>query len=304
MSNQEQFDTIANGNGFIAALDQSGGSTPKALAQYGVPEDAYSNDDEMFAAVHAMRERIITAPAFNGEQIIGAILFEKTMDGDIQGKPTARYLWEELKVVPFLKIDKGLADEKDGVQMMKPMPELDSLLKRAVDAGIFGTKMRSVINEANEAGIKAVIDQQFEVGGQILDHGLVPIIEPEISIKSPDKAQCEEIMSAEILKHLDALPDDRKVMLKLTLPEKANFFADLIAHKNVVRVVALSGGYDLEEACSRLSSNDGMIASFSRALSNDLRASQSDEEFNTTLKAAIDKIYKASVGSDAKTQAA
>ncbi len=304
MSNQEQFDKIANANGFIAALDQSGGSTPKALAQYGVSEDSYSGDDEMFAAVHAMRSRIITAPAFDGKQIIGAILFEKTMDGEIEGKPAAQYLWENVNVVPFLKIDKGLADEKDGVQLMKPMPELDALLERAVAAGIFGTKMRSVINAANEAGIKAVIDQQFEVGGQILDHGLVPIIEPEVSIGNADKAECEAIMKAEILKHLDALPDDRKVMLKLTLPEKANFFADLIAHKNVVRVVALSGGYDLEEACKRLSENDGMIASFSRALSNDLRASQSDEEFNSTLQAVIDKIYKASVGADAKTQAA
>lgn len=304
MSKQEQFDKIAKAGGFIAALDQSGGSTPKALAQYGVSEDSYSGEEEMFAAVHAMRARIITAPAFDGEQIIGAILFEKTMDGKIEGKPTAQYLWEELKVVPFLKIDKGLADEKDGVQLMKPMPELDALLERAVAAGIFGTKMRSVINEANEAGIAAVIAQQFEVGAQILDHGLVPIIEPEVSIKSPEKAKCEAIMKAEILKHLDALPADRKVMLKLTLPEKANFFADLIAHKNVVRVVALSGGYDLDEACKRLSENDGMIASFSRALSNDLRASQSDEEFNSILKAVIDKIYKASVGADAKTQAA
>lgn len=303
MSNQEQFDKIASANGFIAALDQSGGSTPKALKNYGIDESAYSNDDEMFALVHEMRSRIITSPAFSGDKIIGAILFEKTMDSDVEGIPTAKYLWDTLKVVPFLKVDKGLADEQDGVQIMKPMPELDALLTRGVEAGIFGTKMRSVINSASESGIRTVVDQQFEVGKQIIAHGLVPIIEPEVNIKAGDKAECEAIMRTEILRNLDALAPDQKVMLKLTLPEEANFFAPLIAHGNVVRVVALSGGYSLDEACKRLSENDGMIASFSRALTNDLSASQSDEEFNAALKNAIDKIYQASVG-DAKQTAA
>ena len=304
MSNKEQLNKVATADGFIAALDQSGGSTPKALAAYGVEESSYNGEDEMYAAVHAMRSRIITAPVFSGDKILGAILFEKTMDAKIEGIPTAQYLWEKLDVVPFLKVDKGLADEENGVQLMKAMPDLDALLERAVKAGIFGTKMRSVINAANAQGIKAVIDQQFEVGKQIIGYGLVPIIEPEVTISISDKAQAEEMMKAEILKHLDALSADQKVMLKLTLPEKANLFAELIAHKNVVRVVALSGGYDLEEACDRLSQNDGMIASFSRALSNDLRASQSDEEFNGALGTAIDKIYQASVQGTAKTQAA
>lgn len=304
MSKAEQVKKIASGKGFIAALDQSGGSTPKALKQYGVDESAYSNDDEMFAAVHAMRSRILTSPAFNGEKILGAILFEKTMDSAVEGVPTAQYLWETLKVVPFLKVDKGLADEQDGVQVMKAMPDLDALLERAVKAGIFGTKMRSVINRASAGGIAQVVAQQFEIGSQIMDHGLVPIIEPEVNIKAGGKAECEEILRAEILKHLDALPGERKVMLKLTLPEEAGFYAPLIAHKNVLRVVALSGGYDLSEACKRLSQNDGMIASFSRALTNDLQFSQSDDAFNKTLQTAIDKIYAASVGSESKTQAA
>lgn len=304
MSNQEQLDKATNGSGFIAALDQSGGSTPKALAAYGVSEDSYNGEEAMYDAVHAMRSRIITAPAFNGDKILGAILFEKTMDNTIDGVPTATYLWEKLGVVPYLKIDKGLADEDNNVQLMKPMPELDALLKRAVDAGIFGTKMRSVINGANAEGIKSVVDQQFEIGKQIIAHGLVPIIEPEISIGNSDKAECENIMKAEILRNLDALNDDQLVMLKLTLPEEANLYADLIAHKNVVRVVALSGGYDLEEACNRLSKNDGMIASFSRALANDLQASQSDEEFNTALSTAIDKIYNASMSNSAQSQVA
>lgn len=304
MSNQEQLNKVATADGFIAALDQSGGSTPKALAAYGVAESSYNGEEEMYAAVHEMRTRIITAPVFNGDKILGAILFEKTMDNVIEGVPTAQYLWEKLGVVPFLKVDKGLADEANGVQLMKPMPDLDALLERAVKAGIFGTKMRSVINAANAEGVKAIVDQQFEVGKQIMAHGLVPIIEPEVTISISDKAQAEEMMKAEILRNLDALSDDQKVMLKLTLPEKANLFAELIAHKNVVRVVALSGGYDLEEACRRLSQNDGMIASFSRALSNDLRASQSDEEFNGALGTAIDKIYQASVEGAAKTQAA
>lgn len=304
MSKAEQVKKIASGKGFIAALDQSGGSTPKALKQYGVDESAYSNEDEMFAAVHAMRSRIITSPAFNGEKILGAILFEKTMDSAVEGVPTAQYLWEKLKVVPFLKVDKGLADEQDGVQMMKAMPDLDALLERAVKAGIFGTKMRSVINRASTDGIAQVVAQQFAIGSQIMDHGLVPIIEPEVNIKASDKAECEEILRAEILKHLDALPGERKVMLKLTLPEEAGFYAPLIAHKNILRVVALSGGYDLNEACKRLSQNDGMIASFSRALTNDLQFSQSDDAFNKTLQTAIDKIYAASVGSVADSAAA
>lgn len=304
MSNQEQLQKVSNADGFIAALDQSGGSTPKALAAYGVSENSYNGEDEMYAAVHEMRSRIVTSPAFNGDKILGAILFEKTMDASVEGKPTATYLWEELNVVPFLKIDNGLADEENGVQLMRPMPELDALLKRAVAAGVFGTKMRSVINNANPEGIKNIVDQQFEVGKQILAHGLVPIIEPEISIGNPDKAECENIMKAEILRNLDALADDQKVMLKLTLPEESNLYSDLIAHKNIVRVVALSGGYSLSEACDRLSRNDGMIASFSRALSNNLQASQSDEEFDAALGTAIDKIYQASVGKAEKTQAA
>lgn len=242
MSNAEQRTKITSGKGFIAALDQSGGSTPKALKNYGVDESAYSNETEMFARVHEMRTRIITSPAFNGEKILGAILFEKTMDSDIDGTPTAQYLWEELGVVPFLKVDKGLAEQADGVQLMKPMPELDGLLERATAKGIFGTKMRSVIHSASESGIAAVIAQQFEVGKQILSHGLVPIIEPEVNINADDKADCERIMKAEILKQLDALSDDQKIMLKLTLPEEANFFAELISHPNVLQVVALSGG--------------------------------------------------------------
>ncbi len=304
MPHQDQLDRITNGHGFIAALDQSGGSTPKALKLYGVNEDAYANEDEMFAKVHEMRTRIITAPSFNGEKIIGAILFEKTMDDTIEGTPTATYLWDTLNVVPFLKVDKGLADEQDGVQLMKPMPELGALLKRANEAGIFGTKMRSVIKSANPAGIKAVVTQQFKVGSTILDHGLVPIIEPEVDIHAADKAEAEQILRDELLKHVEALPTDRQVMLKLTLPEEDNLYADLIAHKNVARVVALSGGYDLEEACDRLDRNTGMIASFSRALSNGLNVAQSDEDFDATLKTAIDKIYAASVDNGAATQAA
>ncbi len=304
MSRTEQRTKIANSQGFIAALDQSGGSTPKALANYGVEADAYSNDDEMFAAVHAMRSRIITSPVFNGEKVLGAILFEKTMDSEVEGIPTAQYLWDELNVAPFLKVDKGLADEENGVQVMKPMPELDALLERAVAKGVFGTKMRSTINAANAEGIAAVVEQQFEVGKQILGHGLVPIIEPEVNINNTDKAECEAILKTEILKQLDALGDDQQIMLKLTLPEAANFYAELIAHSNVLSVVALSGGYDLEESCNRLSQNDGMIASFSRALTNDLRFQQSDDEFNAALSNAIDKIHAASVGSEAATQAA
>lgn len=295
---------IADSNGFIAALDQSGGSTPKALKQYGVEETAYSNENEMFALVHQMRARIITAPSFNGKKIIGAILFEKTMDDSIQGIPTAQYLWGKLDVVPFLKIDKGLEDEKDGVQLMKAMPGLSDLLKRAKQAGVFGTKMRSVINTASPSGIAAIVDQQFQIAAQILDHGLMPIIEPEVNIKAADKAACEDILKKELLKHVNALPEGLEVMLKLTLPETPNLYGDLIAHKNVLRVVALSGGYALDEACKRLSQNNGMIASFSRALSNDLRADQSDDVFNATLSAVIDKIYNASLSEPKKIQAA
>ena len=302
--NQEQLAKITQGKGFIAALDQSGGSTPKALKQYGVDESAYGNEDEMFDQVHKMRTRIITAPAFNGDKVIGAILFEKTMDNEINGTATAEYLWNELSVVPFLKIDKGLADEQNGVQLMIPMPELESLLKRAVTKSIFGTKMRSVVNSASAEGIAEVVKQQFEVGKVILSHGLIPIIEPEVNINATDKEECETILKAEIIKQLDALSDDQTVMLKLTLPEKSGFYSELAAHARVARVVALSGGYSLEESCKRLSQNDGVIASFSRALSSDLQASQSDDEFNTTLATAIDKIYTASINGSANTQAA
>lgn len=303
MSRTQQYEKISQGSGFIAALDQSGGSTPKALKQYGIDESTYSGEDEMYAKVHEMRTRIITAPAFNGQKIIGAILFEKTMDNAIEGIPTARYLWEKQEVVPFLKIDKGLADEANGVQLMKPMPELDALLARAVQAGIFGTKMRSVINQANPQGIAAVVQQQFDVAKQILAHNLVPIIEPEVNINAADKAECEALMKAEILKQLDNLPADQKVMLKLTLPEKAGFFSDLVKHDKVLLVVALSGGYSLDDACKRLSENEGIVASFSRALSNDLRASQSDAEFNTTLQGIVDRIYAASLGTKAQQAA-
>ena len=304
MSRNEHLQNIKAGNGFIAALDQSGGSTPKALANYGVEADAYNGDDEMFAAVHAMRSRIITSPVFNGEKILGAILFEKTMDGEIEGIPTAQYLAEKLNVAPFLKVDKGLADEENGVQVMKPMPDLDALLDRAVEKGIFGTKMRSTINSANEAGIQAVVEQQFAVGAQIIAKGLVPIIEPEVNIHAADKAECEEILKREILAQLDKVPADDVVMLKLTLPEAADFYKELVEHPRVLSVVALSGGYNLDEACDRLSKNEGMIASFSRALTNDLRFQQSDDEFNAALSNAIDRIYGASVGDNAASAAA
>lgn len=304
MACSEQRAKIKNGEGFIAALDQSGGSTPKALKQYGIESDAFSNDEEMFALVHDMRSRIITSPAFNGDKIIGAILFEKTMDNTVEGTPTAQYLWQNLNIVPFLKIDKGLADEQGGVQIMKPMPELESLLARAKEAGIFGTKMRSVINSASPSGIKAVVEQQFEIARTIMDHGLVPIIEPEVNINAADKAECEDIMKAEIIAQIEKLDDEQKIMLKLTLPEQANHYHELVTNANVLRVVALSGGYDLEEACRRLSQNDGMVASFSRALTNDLRADQSDEEFNAALENAIDKIHAASMGNAQNSEAA
>ncbi|KRA00432.1 fructose-1,6-bisphosphate aldolase [Mesorhizobium sp. Root157] len=284
----------ANKDGFIAALDQSGGSTPKALKLYGVDESAWSNDAEMFDLVHQMRARIIKSPAFTGDKVMGAILFEQTMDRDIDGTPTAQYLWEKRHVVPFLKIDQGLAEATDGVKLMKPMPALDALLKRAVAKGIFGTKERSVIDAANPKGIAAVVAQQFEVGKQVLAHGLVPIIEPEVTISIPDKAEAEDILLAEIRKHLDDVPAGKQVMLKLTLPTKANLYKPLIDDPRVMRVVALSGGYSRADANEKLKQNDGMIASFSRALTEGLSAGQTDGEFNALLGSAIDSIFEAS----------
>lgn len=280
--------------GFIAALDQSGGSTPKALKLYGIPETAYSGDAGMMDLIHAMRTRIVTSPAFNGDRILGAILFEATMDRDVQGRPTAEYLWEVKKVVPILKVDKGLAEESNGVQLMKPMPDLDKLLARAKAKGIFGTKMRSVIKQANPAGIQAVVEQQFAVGRQIIAAGLVPIIEPEVDIKCPDKAAAEDLLKAAILTELDKLPAGQLVMLKLTLPDQDNLYADCIAHPRVLKVVALSGGYSRDEANTRLVRQKGMVASFSRALTEGLTAQQSDAEFNAALDAAIESIYQAS----------
>lgn len=293
--NQEQFERMKSGKGFIAALDQSGGSTPKALKAYGIEEDAYSSDAEMFTIVHEMRTRIIKSPAFTSDHILGAILFENTMDRLIDDKYTSDYLWEEKGVVPFLKVDKGLAEEVDGVQIMKPIPDLDALLKRAVDRNVFGTKMRSVIKSANKEGIKKVVDQQFEVAQQIADSGLIPIIEPEVDVYSEDKEQSEELLKNEIQSLLDQLNEGTKVMLKLTIPTKANQYEELTEHPNVVRVVALSGGYSRDEANEKLSQNKGIIASFSRALSQDLSADQTDEEFNQHLSDAIESIYKASV---------
>ncbi len=295
MSNQEQAAQVRSADGFIAALDQSGGSTPKALAAYGIDADAYSNDAEMFDLIHAMRSRIVNAPAFTGDKIIGAILFEMTMDREIGGKPSAQYLWEDRHVVPFLKIDKGLEAESDGVQLMKPMDQLDTLLPRAAAAGIFGTKMRSVINAASASGIAANVAQQFEVGKQVLAHGLVPILEPEINIKMTDKADAEELLRDEILAHLNKLGPDQHIMLKLTLPEQPNIYQPLVDHPNVMRVVALSGGYSRDEANARLSKNNGVVASFSRALTEGLSAQQSDDAFNETLGQTIDEIFAASV---------
>lgn len=295
MSNtKQQLEKIKNEPGFIAALDQSGGSTPKALANYGVGADAYSNDDEMYAVVHAMRSRIITSPAFNGDRIMGAILFENTMDRDIDGQPTADYLWNVKRVVPFLKVDKGLADEQDGAQVMKPIPGLDDLLQKAKRKHIFGTKMRSVIKTDNPVGVSAVVDQQFEIGRQILAAGLVPIIEPEVDINSPHKAAAEELLKTALLKQLDQLGDDQQVMLKLTLPEQDNFYATCIDHPNVLKVVALSGGYTREEANQRLARQHGMVASFSRALSEGLSVEQSDDDFNKVLDSSIESIFQAS----------
>ncbi|MES2533427.1 MAG: fructose bisphosphate aldolase [Pseudomonadota bacterium] len=293
--NQEQLSKVSTGKGFIAALDQSGGSTPKALKLYGVEASAYTNDSEMFDLVHAMRSRIVTSPAFDGKRVLGAILFEATMDRQIDGIDAAEYLWTRKQVVPFLKVDKGLADEADGVQLMKAMPELDALLKRAAAKGIFGTKMRSVVNAANEKGIAAVLDQQFAVGQQILAAGLMPILEPEVSIGAADKKEAEAILKDGFLKRLDALTGDAKVMLKLTLPTVEGFFGELVAHPKVVRVVALSGGYPRDEANVHLARNPGIIASFSRALTEGLSAQQSDAEFNGALDKAIESIYQASI---------
>ncbi|MBE1287714.1 MAG: fructose bisphosphate aldolase [Alteromonadaceae bacterium] len=286
---------VRSGRGFIAALDQSGGSTPKALALYGVEADAYSNDDEMFTKVHEMRTRIITDASFNGERVLGAILFENTLDREINAKSSANYLWEEKGVVPFLKVDKGLEEEANGVQLMKPMPELDALLAKANAQNVFGTKMRSVIKSANADGINAVVAQQFSVGKQIIAAGLVPIIEPEVDINSATKSECEALLQDALIAQLDNLNSDQLVMLKLTLPETDGFYQACVDHPNVVKVVALSGGYSRDEANARLSRNPGMIASFSRALTQGLSAQQSDAEFNQTLDAAIAAIYQASI---------
>jgi fructose-bisphosphate aldolase, class I len=292
--NQSQLDRMKNGKGFIAALDQSGGSTPKALAAYGVMEDSYSNEDEMFDQVHEMRTRIMTSPAFSSEHILGVILFEQTMDSKVEGKYTADYLADH-NIVPFLKVDKGLAEQENGVQLMKPNPDLGETLRRANERNIFGTKMRSVIHEPNEEGIKAVVDQQFEVGKKIIAADLVPIIEPEVNIHSEKKEECEEILKKEILNHLNDLSEDENVMLKLTIPTKANAYKELVEHPRVVRVVALSGGYSRDEANEKLKENDGMIASFSRALAEELRFNQTGEEFDKAMKSAIESIYDASV---------
>jgi fructose-bisphosphate aldolase, class I len=293
--NQEQFDKVKTGDGFIAALDQSGGSTPGALKLYGVGPDDYSGDDEMFDRMHEMRSRIMTSPAFTGDRVLGAILFEMTMDREVEGKGTADYLWNEKRVVPFLKVDKGLADVADGAQVMKPIPGLDDLLKRAVDKHVFGTKMRSVIKEANADGVDAVVGQQFEIAKQILAHGLVPIIEPEVDIHSPSKAEAEALLLTAIVGQLEQLPADQHIMLKLTLPETDGFYTDLVNNPKVLKVVALSGGYSREEANARLARNKGVVASFSRALTEGLSAQQTDDEFNAQLDESIGSIYAASV---------
>ena len=292
--NDQQLGKIRDRDGFIAALDQSGGSTPKALRLYGIDDGAYSGDDEMFSIIHGMRTRIVTSPSFDGDRILGAILFENTMDREIEDKPSARYLWEEKGVVPFLKVDKGLAAEADGVQLMKPMPGLDALLARAKENGVFGTKMRSVVKLANPDGVRAIVDQQFEVGRRILDAGLVPIIEPEVDIHSPEKEQAEGLLKDALLTHLDALGPDRKVMLKLTLPERENHYAECVKHPNVLRVAALSGGYTREEANARMARNHGVVASFSRALTEGLTARQTDAEFDAMLDTSIASIFEAS----------
>ena len=292
---QEQLDKVRAGKGFIAALDQSGGSTPKALELYGVDGDAYDGEAEMFDRIHEMRTRIVTSPSFSGDRVLGAILFEQTMDRQIEGRDTPAYLWEVKGVVPFLKVDKGLLDEVDGVQLMKPMPELDALLERAVAKGVFGTKMRSVVKLADPKGVQAIADQQFEVGRQVLAHGLVPILEPEVDIKSPQKAEAEALLKAALLAGLDSIPDGEQVMFKLTLPEEDGFYDDLVAQPKVAKVVALSGGYSRDEANRRLARNPGVVASFSRALTEGLNAKQSDTEFDRALGQAIQSIYEASV---------
>jgi fructose-bisphosphate aldolase class I len=293
MNQSEMIAKIEKGDGFIAALDQSGGSTPKALKGYGIDEGAWSSDEEMFDLIHQMRSRVITAPCFGSGKVIGAILFERTMDGTVAGKPTPQALLDR-GIVPFIKIDKGLEAEENGVQMMKPMPGIDALLERAKRLGVFGTKERSVINAANAAGIAVLVAQQFQVARQVLEHGLVPIIEPEVNIKSPDRAECDALVLDAMLEELDEIPDGQRVILKLSIPVQPNLFAPLVNHPKVLRVVALSGGFSREEACRELAKNPGMIASFSRALLCDLRAQQSDEEFNRTLGTAIDEIYAAS----------
>src|SRR5881227_2354396 len=292
--NEEQLQKVKTSPGFIAALDQSGGSTPKALGLYGIQENAWSSDEEMFTIVHQMRTRIITSPSFNGQRIIGAILFENTMDRDIEGQPTADYLWNVKRVVPFLKVDKGLATEKDGIQLMKPMRGLGALLEKAKSKRIFGTKMRSVIKQANEAGIKNIVNQQFELAAQIIAAELLPIVEPEVDIHCPEKAKAEALLKATILEKLQQLPAGQLVMLKLTLPEQDNFYADFVKYPNVLRVVALSGGYSRDEANNRLRRNHGIIASFSRALAEGLSAQQSDADFNATLDQSIQSIFEAS----------
>ena len=294
MTRTDMATQMAEKDGFIAALDQSGGSTPKALKGYGIDEGAWSDGEEMFALMHEMRARIIKSPAFTGEKVIGAILFERTMDGEIDGTPTAQYLWEQCGVVPFLKVDKGLEEAKDGVKMMKPIGGLDALCERAVAKGVFGTKMRSVIDAADKTGIAAIVAQQFEVGERIREHGLMPILEPEVTITIADKAETENILLEEISNHLNRLPENTQVMLKLSLPTEANLYRPLIEHPKVMRVVALSGGYSRDEANEKLAQNTGMVASFSRGLTEGLSAQQSDEEFNATLTAAIDSICEAS----------
>lgn len=295
MSNfNQQIDKISQESGFIAALDQSGGSTPKALANYGVEPDAYAGEEEMFDVVHQMRTRIMTSPVFNGERIMGAILFENTMDREVEGQATADYLWNVKRIIPFLKVDKGLADETDGAQIMKPMPDLGNLLQRAKQKNVFGTKMRSVIKTPNASGVNAVVDQQFEIGRRIVSAGLVPIIEPEVDINSPQKAETEDLLKSALIANLDQLGDNERVMFKLTLPERDNFYRECIEHPNILKVVALSGGYSREEANQRLGRQNGMVASFSRALSEGLSAQQSEEEFNATLDASIESIFQAS----------
>ncbi|WP_404713485.1 fructose bisphosphate aldolase [Sphingomonas sp. MMS24-J13] len=298
MSDSKMMAQMTSGPGFIAALDQSGGSTPGALKAYGIPESAYNGDAEMFAAMHAMRVRIMTAPAFTGAKVLAAILFERTMDGEAEGLPVPTYLWQERGVVPFLKVDQGLEAAANGVKLMKPIKGLDSLLERAVGLGVFGTKMRSVIDLADKAGIAAIVSQQFEIGQQIASHGLVPILEPEATISSPEREAAEDILLDELMKGMDALPADAKFMVKVSIPVKPNHYAPLIAHPKVVRVVALSGGFSRDEACARLAHNPGMIASFSRALVESLKVDMTDEAFDAALGAAIDDIYNASTHKD------